>query len=66
VTVLVPNPDSDATLEEVEWPDLYPKIVPRNGPAPGIIVQPAAIPEGHILLLAAQSLARVPRGRDGR
>jgi hypothetical protein len=64
MTALVPDPTCDVTVEEVEWADLYPKIVPRNGPEPGIIVQPAEIPEGHTLLLATQTMTGAPRGHE--
>jgi hypothetical protein len=57
VTALVPDPTCGVTVEEVEWVDLYPKIVPRNGPEPGIIVQPADIPPGHTLLLGTHTVA---------
>jgi hypothetical protein len=36
--------------------DVYPKIVPRNGPEPGIVVDPTQIPNGHALVLAVQPL----------
>lgn len=61
VTALVPDPTCGVILDEVEWSDLYPKIVPRNGPDPGVIVQPAEIPEGHTLVLATQRMMGVPR-----
>jgi hypothetical protein len=64
VTALIPDPSFGITVEEVDWVDLYPKIVPRNGPEPGIIVEPAEIPNGHTLLLAAHTLRGVPRGRE--
>ena len=50
-TALVPDTTCGIEVEEVRWSELYPKIVPRNGPEPGIIVQPSAIPERHTLLL---------------
>ena len=64
VTALVPDPACGVTVEEVAWGDLYPKIVSRNGPEPGIVVQPAAIPPDHTLLLAANTMAGAPRGRE--
>lgn len=64
VAVLVPDPDCDVAVEEVEWGDLYPRIVPRNGPEPGIIVQPGEIPEGHTLLLATQMMPGRRPGHD--
>ena len=62
VTCPVPDPDCDLAVEEVDWGELYPRIVPRNGPEPGIIVQPTEIPEGHTLLLATQTM---PAPRPG-
>jgi hypothetical protein len=63
VTALVPDPTCGVTVEEVAWVDLYPKIVPRIGPEPGIIVQPAEIPPGRTLLLGAQTIAGGPHLR---
>jgi hypothetical protein len=63
VTALVPDPNCRVTVEEVEWSDLYPKIVPRNGPEPGIIVQPSEIPPDHTLLLAAHTMSGAPHRR---
>ncbi len=63
VTALVPDPDCEAGIEEVEWGELYPKIVTRNGPEPGIIVDPAQIPGGHVLLLETQPMPEPPRPR---
>lgn len=63
VTALVPDAACETVVEEVSWSELYPKIVPRNGPEPGIIVQPAAIPEGHTLLIGVHS---INRGRSAR
>jgi hypothetical protein len=54
VAARAPDPGCDVALNEVEWSELYPRIVPRNGPEPGIIVAPAEIPEGHTLLLVNQ------------
>jgi hypothetical protein len=62
-TALVPDTACELVVEEVSWSDLYPRIVTRNGPEPGIIVQPAAIPEGHTLLLGVHTLPRVPDRR---
>jgi len=64
VTALAPDPACKVTAEDVAWADVYPKIVLRNGPEPGLIVQPAAIPPGHTLLLAANRMAGAPRGRE--
>jgi hypothetical protein len=50
LTAFVTDPACNVTVEEVEWVELYPKIVPGNGPEPGMIVQPAEIPEEHTLL----------------
>jgi hypothetical protein len=62
VTALVPDPTCGVTVEEVDWVELYPKIVPRNGPEPGIIVDPAEIPEGHTPLLTVHDMAGVLPG----
>jgi hypothetical protein len=62
VTLLVPDPGCGVAVEEIECGDRYPKIVPRNGPEPGIIVQPAEIPDGHTLLLGAHAMDRAPDG----
>ena len=64
VTALVPDSTCGVAVEEVDWADLYPKIVPRNGPEPGIIVEPAEIPEDHTLLLTVHDMTAVLRGRD--
>jgi hypothetical protein len=40
------------TFEDVKRSDVYPKIFPRNGPEPGIVVIPA-IADGYALLLKA-------------
>jgi hypothetical protein len=63
VTALVPDPTCCVTVEEIEWGALYPKIVPRNGPEPGIIVDPAVIPDGHTLLLTVHDTAEILPGR---
>jgi hypothetical protein len=62
VTAHVPDPTSDVAVEEAEWSDLYPRIVSRNGAEPGIIVQPAEIPEEHMLLLGVHTLRGVQPG----
>ncbi len=64
VTALVPDPACNVTVEDVEWVEQYPKIVPRNGPEPGIIVRPGEIPEGHTLLLGAHRMTGGPRAHD--
>jgi hypothetical protein len=51
VTALVPDPTCDVIVKEVMWSDAYPEIVRRNGPEPGIIVDPSRVPDGHTLLL---------------
>jgi hypothetical protein len=61
---LVPDATCDLAVEEVHWGDLYPRIGPRNGPEPGIIVQPAAIPEGHTLLLGVNTISGLRNGRE--
>jgi hypothetical protein len=63
-TALVPDTACEVVVEEVSWSDLYPRIVTRNGPEPGIIVQPGTIPEGHTLLLGVHTSPRVPDRRN--
>ena len=62
-TVLVADSTCATVVDEVRSSELYPKIVLRNGPEPGIVVQPAAIPEAHTLLLGVHP---VPLRRTGR
>lgn len=64
VTAFVPDPTCGVTVEEVDWVEPYPKIVPRNGPEPGIIVAPAEIPDGHTLLLTVHDMAGILPGRE--
>jgi hypothetical protein len=64
VTVVVPDVACDVIVEEVDWSELYPRIVPRNGPEPGIIVDPTEIPVDHTLLLAAHDTAQILPGRS--
>lgn len=52
------DPSCSATVAEVQWGHLYPRIVIQNHPAPGITIQPDAIPVDHTLVLAAE---RTPR-----
>jgi hypothetical protein len=52
------DPSCSSTVAEVEWGDLYPRIVIQNHPAPGVTIQPDAIPVDHTLVLAAE---RTPR-----
>jgi hypothetical protein len=56
VAAVIPDDECEVTVNEVQWADVYPKIVPRNGPEPGIIVDPSQIPDGHALLLAVLPL----------
>jgi len=56
VAAVIPDAGCDAAVKEVQWSDAYPKIVPRNGPEPGIIVDPTQIPDGHALVLAVQQV----------
>jgi hypothetical protein len=56
VAAVIPDPRHDVAFKEVQWADVYPKIVPRNGPEPGIVVDPTEIPDGHALVLAVQPL----------
>jgi hypothetical protein len=53
---VIPDAGCDVAVKEVQWTDAYPKIVPRNGPEPGIVVDPTQIPDGHALVLAVQPL----------
>jgi len=64
VTALVADPACKAPVEEVGWGDLYPKIVPRNGPEPGVIIRPAEIPPDHTLLLAVNRIDGAPNGLE--
>jgi hypothetical protein len=64
VTALVADPACEVPVEEVAWGDLYPKMVPRNGPEPGVIVQPAEIPPHHTLLLAVNRMDGAPNDRE--
>ncbi|HTP29892.1 MAG TPA: hypothetical protein VMK12_30065 [Anaeromyxobacteraceae bacterium] len=64
VTALVPDTTCGTTVEEVSWTELYPRIVPRNGPKPGITVEPAAIPEGHTLLVGVHTIDGLRNGRE--
>ena len=56
VTALILDPTCDVIVNEMMWSDAYPEIVPRNGPEPGIIVDPSRIPAGHTLLLEARMM----------
>ena len=53
VAALIPDPTCGVIVREVMWSDAYPEIVRRNGPEPGIIIDPNRIPDGHTLLLNA-------------
>jgi hypothetical protein len=48
------DPSCSSAIAEVVSRDLYPRIVIQNHPAPGVTIEPEAIPVGHTLLLAAQ------------
>jgi hypothetical protein len=54
VAVRIPDPASKASVQEVDWRDVYPKIVPRrqDDEPVGKLIRPSAIPDGHTLLLA--------------
>ena len=54
VAAVIPDPGCEVAVNEVQWSDVYPKIVPRNGPEPGIVVDPTQIPDRHALLLTVQ------------
>jgi hypothetical protein len=56
VTILVPDPACGVTVREAHWVDSYPRIVPRNGPEPGITVDPAEIPQAHTLLITVHTM----------
>ena len=36
VTALVPDAACSTVIEEIRWSELYPKVVLRNGPSPGL------------------------------
>jgi hypothetical protein len=56
VKALRADPGCTATVNELDWGQLYPRIVTENGPAPGVTIQPNAIPANDTLLLAAQEI----------
>src|SRR5579863_7296155 len=56
VAAVIPDAGCDVAVKEVQWTEAYPKIVPRNGPEPGIVVDPTQIPDGHALVLGVQPL----------
>ena len=58
VAAVIPDVGCDVAVKEVEWADVYPKMVPRNGPEPRIVVDPTQIPDGHALVLVVQQLDR--------
>jgi hypothetical protein len=61
VAALIPDRDCDVPVQEVDWRDLYPKIVPRYGDEPaGNLIQPSEIPAGHTLLLAVYERPGAP------
>jgi hypothetical protein len=64
VAAVIPDPGCDVAVKEVAWSDAYPMIVPRNGPEPGIVVDPTQIPDDHALVLAVQPLVRPDRDPD--
>ena len=57
------DPSCTSRVDEVEWGDVYPRIVTANGPAPGVTIQPNAIPSNHTLVLAAELTPRHPSRR---
>jgi hypothetical protein len=61
--VLQVDPHHATVVNELDWSDLYPQIVPGNGPDPWITLRPDAIPTGTTLLLVVQEL-QDPRGAD--
>jgi hypothetical protein len=56
VAAVIPDAGCDVAVNEVQWADSYPKVVPRNGPEPGIVVDATQIPDGRALVLAVQPL----------
>ncbi len=48
------DPSCSSTVAGVGWGDLYPRIVIQNHPAPGVTIQPDAIPVDDTLVLAAE------------
>jgi hypothetical protein len=52
------DPTCSSTVAEADWGDLYPRIVIQDHPAPGVTIQPDAIPVDQTLVLAAE---RTPR-----
>lgn len=56
VGAVIPDAGCDVAVQEVRWGDVYPKIVPRNGPEPGVVVDPTQIPDVRALVLAVQPL----------
>lgn len=63
ISAAIPDPACGVIVEVVQWSDSHPKIVPRNGPEPGIVVDPAQIPDGRALLLTVHPMRG--GGRDG-
>jgi hypothetical protein len=64
VAAVIPDPACDVAVKDVAWSDAYPMIVPRNGPEPGIIVDPTQIPDDHALVLAVRPLVGPDRDPD--
>jgi hypothetical protein len=57
------DPNCSAALAHVDW-NVYPHIVTHNGPPPaGVTIQPAAIPAGHTLVIAARPIQAGPDRR---
>jgi len=61
VTAVIPEAGCEVAVKEVQWGDVYQKIVPRNGPEPGTVVDPTQIPDGHALVLAVRQLIGADR-----
>ena len=61
--VLHADPRQTTAVNELDWSDLYPQIVPDNGPDPWITLRPDAIPTKTTLLLVVEEL-KGPRGAD--
>lgn len=55
------DPSCGSTVAEVEWAELFPRIVIQSHSAPDVRIQPDAIPLRHTLVLAAERAARPGR-----
>ena len=55
------DPSCSSVVAEVEWGDLYPRIVIQTDPGPRITIRPDSIPVAHTLVLAAERMLRPNR-----